>query len=276
MPIVEPPTAGSPLNQGDILRGITLLVTKESWNEKGGDVARAPFKMCMIVSRPCVVDNKKHITVTGVDKYPDETPRDVNTFDKVLDFMTGARDGQTSPDVFYLGQLPGMRGRYCARLDSLHQIEIPIDPAVREAFVAKTRVASLIPDFLRSLHTRLFGAFANLGFDDHRWPSTEDLKWIVMQGQADIAKQEGEVNQHHAQQLSREAEDKKFEPKPLTAAEQDLAILKARVKPYEQELARRLPETASTSEHPLASSPHPQQAATRVEADPKSLDVTTT
>lgn len=269
MPIVEQPVAGAPLSQGDILRGVTLFATATSWDDRGGAAVKTPFKMCMVVSRPCVVDNKQHITVTGIDKYPDDTPREASTFDKVLDFMTGARDGQTSPDVFYLGQLPEMRGRYCARLDSLHPIEIPVNRDVRDAFVSKARVATLNPDFLRSLHTRLFGAFANLGFDDYAWPSTEDLTWIVKQGKADITKLTGEVEQLQAQQASREAENKRFELSPLTTAVEKLAILKAKVTPYEEELTRRVSAASRPSERATATASPPQEGSTGIEADDK-------
>lgn len=220
---------------------MTLFATKGSGSDIGGEAAKAPFKLCLVVSRPCVIAHKPHITVVGVEKYPEDTPREANTFDRVLDFMTGARDGTTSPDVFYLGQLPGTVGRHCARLDSFHAIEIPTDPIVREAFVTKKRVAALSPDFVRALHTRLFGAFASLGFDDHGWPSTEDLQWIVTQGQADIAKLDGEVKQLLAQKAGREADDKKFDEKSLTNLQQDLEALRRRVKPYEDVLARRPP-----------------------------------
>ncbi|HEV3387352.1 MAG TPA: hypothetical protein VG097_21210 [Gemmata sp.] len=240
MPIVELCSEGHPLNQGDILRDITLFVTKNSWIEKGF-AAKAPFKLCLVVSRPCVIENKQHITVIGVEKYPEDTPREIDSFDKVLDFMTGARDGVTSPDVFYLGQLPGLSGRYCARLDSFHDIEIPpvVDKATRSSFLATARIATLSPDFLRALHSRLFGAFANMGFDDCGWPSTEDLTWIVTQGQADISKLEGQLKQQQANKLSREAEGKKFDDRLLFSIEQELDKLKLKVQPFLRESDRR-------------------------------------
>jgi hypothetical protein len=54
-----------------------------------------------------VTAHKKHVIVAGVAKYPDAVPKGIDSFNKVLDFLTGARDGSGSPDVFYLGQLPG-------------------------------------------------------------------------------------------------------------------------------------------------------------------------
>jgi hypothetical protein len=240
-----------------------LFATKDGWNEKGGEAAKAPFKLCLVVSRPCVVVNKPQITVAGIEKYSDDAPKEANTFGKVLDFMTGARDGVTSPDVFYLGHLPGHQGRYCARLDWLHTVGLPTDPATREAFLAKRRVAALNPDFLRALHTRLFGSFASLGFDDHAWPSTEDLAWIVSQGQADIAKLDAEMKQLQAQQALRTAEAKQFDEKQLTKTEKELTILRAKVRPYEDELNRRRTTTALPVEQ--AGLPRPEVPASSAE-----------
>ncbi len=239
MPIVELPVAESPLNQGDILRDVTLYSTKEGWGDKGGEAAKAPFKLCLVASRPCVIAHKQAIIVAGVEKYPSDTPRECNTFDRVLDFMTSARDGITSPDVFYLGQLPGRQGRHCVRLESLHTIEIPPPGKARDDFVVNRRIAALSPDFLRALHCRLFSCFATLGFEDHAWPSTEDLQWIVNQGQADISKIEVDVKQRQAQKASREAEGKMFSDKELSGLEAQLEALRERVRPYQEELVRR-------------------------------------
>lgn len=239
MPIVDLPRPGSPLSQGDILQGITLFVTRGAWLEFGGEAAKASFKMCLVLSRPCVLMHKRHVTVAGVDKYPDSVPRGIDTFDKVLDFLTSARDGIVSPDVFYLGQLPGLAGRYCARLDSFHALEIPTDPAVRERFLNDTRVATLQPDFARNLHVRLFNAFASLGFDDHQWLSTEDLAWLVSQGKVDLAAAEQAVNQHRAVQASRLAEGKQLSEGDLTGAEGKWTALQQKLAPFERELARR-------------------------------------
>jgi hypothetical protein len=55
MPIIELSRPGASLTQGDILRDITLFATKEGWLERGGEPAKAPFKMCLVVSRPCAI-----------------------------------------------------------------------------------------------------------------------------------------------------------------------------------------------------------------------------
>jgi hypothetical protein len=89
-----------------------------------------------------VAAHKKHVIVAAVAKFPDNVPRNIDTFHNVLDFLTGIRDGGSSPDVFYLGQLPGRTGRYCARLDSFHTIEIP-DPRGRSGILTSPEAGIL-------------------------------------------------------------------------------------------------------------------------------------
>jgi hypothetical protein len=241
MPIIEPVRPGAPLTQGDLLSGIALFATKGSWEDKGGQSSVVKSELCLVLSRPCVAAHKKHVVVAAVAKFPDSVPKSIDSFDKVLDFLTGARDGGSSPDVFYLGQLPGRSGRFCARLDSFHTIEIPEGEEQRSQFLAARRTHTLHPDFARDLHMRVFGAFASLGFGDHSWPSTEDLQWLVNQGQADIAAATALVRQLEAQKTSRDAEGTQFRENDLTTAQEKLAKLKERLAPYEHELNNRQP-----------------------------------
>jgi hypothetical protein len=237
MPIVELPKPGAPLTQGDILKGITLFSTKDSW--AGGVHVEAPFDMCLVVSRPCAIAHKQHVIVAGIANYPDGVPKEANDFERVLDFLTGRRDGIRSPDLFYLGHLPAETGRFCARMDSLHTIHIPSDQAVMDEFLKVNRVASLIADFARDLHLRIFSAFASLGFEDNSWFSTEDLEWLVNQGRSDISKAEHSVNDLLTQKSSLAAQGKQFAEKSLTSAEAKLDELRTKVAPFEAELKRR-------------------------------------
>ena len=189
MPIVERPVADAPLTQGDILKGIPLFITSGAWTDRP-DVRKQPFEFCIVVSRPCAIAHKKHITVAGIARYPAAQPKGIATLDDLLIFLTGARDGLTTPDVFHLGQVAELGdGRFCARLDALHPVEIPTEPADMAKFLAEKRVATLHIDFARALHVRLFNAFANMGFDDHSWPSDKDLEWLITLGKKDIAEQ---------------------------------------------------------------------------------------
>lgn len=239
MAILELPKSGTPLSQGDILKGVTLFVTDGGWNDKGGDHLKAPFEMCLVVSRPCAIAHRKQIIVAGIDKYPDKVPKDMNTFDEVLDFLIGMRDGRRAPDSFYLGHLPSEKGRFRARLDSMHTIRIPSDQTAMDEFLKVKRVASLHMDFARDLHLRIFNAFASLGFEDHSWPSDEDLKWLVDVGNSDLAQAELTASQQRAKKSSQDAQGKQFEEKALANAETKLDELRKKVAPFETEMKRR-------------------------------------
>src|SRR4051794_1160123 len=112
MPMVERPAAGAPLTQGDILKGIPLFITRGAWTEQV-IAHQAPFEFCVVVSRSCAIAHKKHVTVAGIVRYPESQPKGISTFDDVLTFIVGARDGLTSPDVFHLGHLAELgHGRF--------------------------------------------------------------------------------------------------------------------------------------------------------------------
>ncbi|MFO0957372.1 MAG: hypothetical protein U0800_07875 [Isosphaeraceae bacterium] len=246
MPIIESPSEGSPLTQGDILQGVKMFLTDAGPDGESDKHKLSPMNLCLVVSRPCVIAHKPQILVAGVVKYPQEPPKDIETLADVLDFMVGARDGLLAPDVFYLGQMPNMKGRYCARLDWLHTIGLPCEPDTRKAFVAGRRIATLNPDFLRSLHTRLFMSFASLGFDDHSWPSDDDLEWIVRAGRSDIAKLDLEVKSLELQESTRSASGKDLDQKQLkqlTNSRKALEDLHLKIAPYEAEYASRTQAT---------------------------------
>jgi len=78
-----------------------------------------------------------------------------------------------------------------------------------------------------------------LGFDDHAWPSTEDLEWLVNQGLSDLSAAELAANQLRAQKASRAAQGKEFAEAELTNAEKKLAALRNKMAPFEAEMARR-------------------------------------
>ena len=112
MPIIETPDSLLPLSQGDVLRDVRLFLTRESWAEAGGDCLKLPHKLCLVISRPCIVGHKPNVITAAIERYTDRVPRDVQSFEDILAFLTELRDGAESPDVFYLGQLPGHEGRY--------------------------------------------------------------------------------------------------------------------------------------------------------------------
>ena len=247
MPIVQLPIGE--LTQGDILKGVPLYVTRRAWTEEA-QAQKSPFESCLVVTRPCGIAHKPHVTVAGIAKYSESTPRAIDTFEKALDFITTARDGVTSQDVFYLGQVPMLGpGRFCAKLDALYQIEIPTNPSDKAVFLARNRVASLSIDFARSLHVRLFTSFASLGYDDFNWPTDQDLKWIVLQGQQELAAQNAKVLQIEADRAAKSNDGKQVgNEKEMTDATRKRDELASQLRPYEAELKRR--ETP-TSDLPL-------------------------
>ncbi len=244
MPIIETPIPGTPLTQGDVLTGVPLFVSAGTGD---GPARKAPHKMCMVVSRPCVVGHKPNVVVAAVEKMADSVPRDVETFDEILRFLKRLRDAPDSPDIYYLGQIPGFEGRFAARLDSLHTVELPQDAPGQESAIASRRVARLNDDFLRDLHTRLFRAFSTLGFDDHRWMSTPDLRWLVTRGRQEMHDARSAVEgartalaSAQARGFRNDGERKQLE-KAVTDAQKKLDDLTPALALFEAELASREP-----------------------------------
>jgi hypothetical protein len=244
MPIIEPPIPDRSLTQGDVLKGVTLFLTKESTATAGGEHQKTSHKLCLVISRPCVVGHKPNAIVAAIEKMQDNVPDDVKTFKDIRDFLTDLRDGEGAPDVFYLGQVPGFEGRYSARLDSLHTIQIP-DAAHMRAFTDQRRVGRLHDDFVRDLHTRIFRAFSTLGFDDDRWLSTQDLTWMVSRGQQEILEAEAALQSARtalsgaeAQGIKHPTERTKME-NAITKAQTTLNELRQQVAPYAAELQAR-------------------------------------
>lgn len=240
MPILEPAPDDSDLSQGDVLKGVRLFETKESWLDEGGQSKKAPGDLCLVISRSCVAAHKDRVVVANVAKFPDAIPKHLDNFDRALHFLISMRDGFGTPDVFFLGQIPNEKGRFCARLDSLHTVYVPTDAAARIAFLKERRIARLCVDFLRDLHVRIFSAFASLGFDDQGWIPTEELKWLVEKGIADVMKAKAALADKRAEHGAKDAggdQSKRGEIERLEAA---LAEIEQRVKPFEEELASRV------------------------------------
>lgn len=242
MPIIQNATDDAPLSQGDIIEGVRLFATANSWSEEGGTGGKYPQKRCLVLSRPCNATHKPNVIVAAVEKYPDNLPREIESFDDLLGFLTEMRDGDLAPDVFYLGHLPQLNGRFCCRLDAIFSIEVPKDPTERQEFARKRRIATLCPDFRRDLHLRLFRAFASLGFEDHSWMSDDDLELLVSQGKSDKLAVEKQRQEAETAKLSKSAKGEtvpKGQTERLDKLDQELAKLTDMVRPYEEELSRR-------------------------------------
>ena len=236
MPIIEPHVSVEPLNQGDLLRGVKLFLTGKTDVLTGGESVVYKNDFCLVLSRPCVTAHKKSVVVAAVEKLPPQTPADIKTLARAVDFLTQLRDGNGSPDVFYLGQLFGKEseGRFAARFDSIHTVEVPQKPELRTAFLEKYRFAKLHIDFQRDLHTRLFQSFATLGFDDTSWFSDADLNFVVEMGNAEIKAFQLDIERFNA---SIRADGGKGGE--IKSIETKIATLTKGIEPYQIELDRR-------------------------------------
>lgn len=251
MPIIESVNSDVPLSQGDILVDIVLYSTAEPWVDKGREV-RAPFKMCLVLSRPCVLAHKGYLIVAGIDRYQDQKPKGTDTFDKYLNFLTTMRDGEGSPDRFYLGHLPRCSGRFCACLDSIHTIQIPKieDSVVMRSFLSAKRIGILHQDFVRDLHARIFRVFASLGFDDHRWFSTDDLEVLVARGENDLLACKKVLQDKVLEDKSQKAQGggSVVPAKVIAEAEEAVRSMEDKLRPYQCELERRGKPQPNTGE----------------------------
>ena len=239
MAIIELHSRGAPLSQGDILKGIRLFLTTKEADAGDYTPSESKFGLCLVLSRQCVLEHKKSIIVAGVTKYPDDVPTTL-TFQQLIDFFETVREGINAPDLFYLGHLPSLSGRYSARLDSLHTVELPLRPEDRQAFIDGHRIARLNQDFVRDLHIRVHQAFANMGFEDHEWLSDGDLKLIVEKGNSEVS---GVESAQRFARLTKESAGKPADEKQITKDERTLGEIKKKVEPYANELARRFPES---------------------------------
>ena len=190
MPILRKPDDQAPLHQGDILTSVALASTAADWTSSEQVTAPA----CMVVSRPCVIANKRHIVVAAVKGQTQNPPAsalvDSGTYRA---FLTDLRDGATRPDRFYLAQIPSLDlGRYYAHLDSLHTLALPPKQELQN-LLSQHRVAQLVDDFLCDFHARLFMSVARQGFDDTAWFSDSDLLTMLPKVEADRAALDGEL-----------------------------------------------------------------------------------
>ena len=232
MPIIEPTSGDVPLSQGDILNGVPLIKTEAT--DTGFGSVRSKARLSMVLSRPCNLQHKENVIVAEIHQYSESVPRSVETLDEALDFLTDLRDGISSPDRFYLGEIPMESGRFVAMLDSAYTIN-----ATDKRSLLAYRVASLNDAFQRDLHVRLLTAFASLGFDDVDWVPTSDLELLKSIGDGQLAK----LRQAEKEQLALEAKQQfgcnQFSTRTLDKVQEEVGELKAKMRPYIELLAKR-------------------------------------
>lgn len=196
MPVVLPPTKGTPLTQGDILDSLPFATA----NDDGNLSADKRAQYVMVVSRPCKALRDEHVIVAPVHESQIDLGRltakkgeaadaaPTETLERMRRVLAGIRDGGQFSDSFYLGPIEaGQNGgrRFAADLSALSTQRVPTTNA-RQQWVDERRVASLDQEFARDLHMRLLNTFARLGFDDHRWLSDEDLNVLITSGQQEL------------------------------------------------------------------------------------------
>ncbi len=201
MPILIEVSKDAPLNQGDILKDVSLFRTGSDWTQQGGQPQEIKPPICMVLSRPCVATRKPYIVVAAVERIKEGIPKGVDTFEKVKRWLEKLRDGFNSPDRFYLGQeIPTLAetGRFFARLDSLCTVGLP-DTDALAGLLSSHRVATLDEDFRRDLHRRILSAFAAMGFDDYGWFSNQDLEWLIAVGNRESSELNSQIEQKRAE-----------------------------------------------------------------------------
>ena len=242
MPIVRPAISNSPLLQGDLLRGVTVVETGADGNAEMDD---PPF--VLVLSRPCNALRAARVVVAAVRARDlgSDGIKDAKTLADIRDFFEGVRDGFSAPDRLYLGALTSDPSkRFFAHLDSHHTIQLPKDVEARAAFVEKQRVFHLEDAFVRDLHLRIYNAFASLGFQDEAWLSDEDLSIVVAIARADLARlradHDGLAAALAASQVAG-VKDKQLvqQRQELEAALKRLAEVEAHAKRFFDEAAKR-------------------------------------
>lgn len=239
MPILQSVEHDAPLKQGDLLKGVPLFSTAAQGNPVDTE------GLALIVSRDCATLHRKNIVVARVADLKLELPKFEDGIKKPFDvgrhFLDNElRRGTEQPDRFYLGEIPNQPNtRYTAHLDSLHTVE--------RLFVesdAVTRVAGLEVSFRRDLQVRLAQSFSRTGFDDHKWYSDADLRYLVGAGetQLGILKQAlGEAKAKLEIARADQSKPKAIEglEKHLKGCHQEVDDFEATLRPYIQELINR-------------------------------------
>lgn len=251
MPIIESVAASAPLGQGDLLDGIPLFVSSGWWAAGAkGDASRVHRALCLVLSRPCVCAHKSRILVCPVEVAAAGTlsTSEAETAEDVVDYLKMIRDGQSSPDRIYLGEVPGRKGRFFAKIDSIHTIDFP-ESADRQVFLAAARVGRLTGDFSRDLHSRLFRSFASLGFDDVGWLCNADLDLIVLRCEHELATAKAAMAAQRRAAGDKEIAGKSAKPEDVQQAEKRVKECEEFGAPYFAEQKRRQ-TLAASSAHP--------------------------
>ncbi len=185
MGLIFEPEADAPLRQGDILEGVALYQTADD----GEEAVPVDVDYVLVLSRHCNAVRKSAVIVAAITEV---TPEDFAklselSLDETRRYLAAVRDGDGTPDRFYLGPLPGREPRRaCARLDLVYSIQIPENDSARREWIASRRRGTLSNEHRRHLHTSLLLAFGREGFDDYAWWPDGDLKIMIAAGKREL------------------------------------------------------------------------------------------
>src|SRR5271156_1518972 len=103
MPILLPAQAESqPLEQGDVLDGIQTYVADHTSSDPAPIMDEG---LVLVISRPCNALRSKRVVVAEVVKRSLAGLKGAETLREIKDFFVTVRDGDGTPDTFYLGEL---------------------------------------------------------------------------------------------------------------------------------------------------------------------------
>jgi hypothetical protein len=232
MPIIESVHVEMPISQGDVLQQVPLHRTSIGDGEPHNVPSMSP--LCMVISRPCGIAHKNDLLVAEIVKYDQSVPKGVESFVQALDYLKTQRDGTSSPDRFYLGEIPGKDGRYVARLDAIFTLSVK-----DKSKLLGHRIAGLNQNFQRDLHLRVFNAIASLGFDDIDWLPTADLEFLKAIGEGELAKLNSLAASERANKAKQDFGSNRFDEKELAKLERSIESLQAAMEPYTLKLHER-------------------------------------
>ncbi len=244
MPIIEAVSHEEPISQGDILTGIQLFTSERCWEGDGGQPHRGAQRHCMVISRPCVALHKPCVIVAAIEKYKGSISDDIKTIEDLVNVLSEIRDGTQHPDQFYLGQIAGETGSYCARLDLLHTVQVPPKDQL-DHFLSSRRIGRLAADFARDLHVRIFAAFSRLGFSDHSWFAAGDLDHVIAVGEAELKKLQSELQSELVRKTKGEAHgfkhpsEQQTNSKKIAELKEKAEKVELRISPYKLEREQR-------------------------------------
>jgi hypothetical protein len=254
MAIVVRPDEASPLSQGDILRKVPFAVT----DADGNLAAEGKATYLMVIARPCNALRDAALTVAPIVPFPvdlsvlnESKSESGPSLDRMRRILAGIRDGGQFSDTFYLGTLEPSSKRFAAQLSTLSTIQVPVKPDERAAWIKDRRVWRLHEDFVKDLHLRLFVAFARLGFDDYAWFADADLAVMITAGESEVAGLKMALTEAERAVQAKEALNQQVPEAQKKAIEtRRVAVQEAeqRLRPYQEEQARRQPLPAAQGE----------------------------